>query len=217
MSAHSESALLTPKHPPKRGEPAWDIALLFPAQGQWSEEEYLSLCDGTNWLIELNDGVLEVLPMPVVYHQRIVQFLFEILKAFVVAARAGEVFVAPLPIRLWEEQMREPDVVFVRPGRITDPRETLQRADLVIEVVSPGKESRKRDLKDKPQVYAKAGIAEYWIVDPEKRTISVLQLKGKKYAVHGAFKAPSQATSVLLRGLAIDVATVFAAGEKGPV
>lgn len=216
MSATLEPILSSRRHRSKRGEPAWDIALLFPMQGEWSEEEYLSLAESMNWMIELNDGVFEVLQMPAVLHQRIVQLLFKMFEAYALATHAGEVFVAPLPVRLWEKQFREPDLVFVRPGRVEDPRASLRAADLVVEVVSPGKESRKRDLQDKRRVYAKASIAEYWLVDPEARTITVLQLVGKKYVEHGKFRGDTEATSVLLPGFKVNVATVFAVGEKGP-
>lgn len=59
-------------------QPAWDIALLFPAQGEWTEEEFLELeHNSQNRLIELVDGHLEVLPMPDLFHQGIVRFLFK--------------------------------------------------------------------------------------------------------------------------------------------
>ncbi|MFN3333532.1 MAG: Uma2 family endonuclease, partial [Caldilinea sp.] len=50
-------------------EPAWEVALLFPAQGAWSEEDYLYL--DTNHLVEFSDGKIEVLPMPSDKHQAI--------------------------------------------------------------------------------------------------------------------------------------------------
>lgn len=56
-----------------RAEPTWEIARLFPYQGEWSEEEYLAL--ETHHLIEFDEGDLEVLPMPDIGHQRIVGFL----------------------------------------------------------------------------------------------------------------------------------------------
>jgi putative restriction endonuclease len=57
------------------------------------------------------------------------------------------------------------------------------RLELLMEIVSPGKDSRKRDLVDKRSEYAEAGIPEYWIVDPEQRTINVLTLDGAGYGV----------------------------------
>jgi Uma2 family endonuclease len=211
ITAELESAP-TP-HPMKRGEPVWDIAWLYPLQGEWTEEAYLAL--DTNRMIELVDGCLEFLPMPVPFHQRIVQFLFKLLEAWVLARKLGEVFVAPLPVRLWEGRMREPDILFVRPGRIHDPRKPPTGADLAMEVVSPGTENRERDLEKKRKEYAEARIPEYWIVDPELQRITVLTLDGSDYRVHGEFGLGSKATSVLLSGFEVDVATVFAAGD-GP-
>jgi Uma2 family endonuclease len=198
----------------KRGEPAWDIARLFPPQGQWTEEDYLALADRTNWLIELSDGFLEVLPMATPFHQRIVQFLFEALRVFILGKNCGEVFTAPLPVQLWSDKMRDPDILFVRPGRIRDAHRPPRGADLVMEVVSEGEENRQRDLEIKPVEYARAKVAEYWIVDPEKEKITVLRLAGKRYRVHGEFRRGEGASSVLLSGFSVRVSDVLDAGTK---
>jgi len=76
-----------PETPP---EPAWDVAHLFPAQGQWSEEEYLGL--DTNRLVEFSDGRIEVLPMPTTSHQMVVAFLYGRLLAFVTATGLARIF-----------------------------------------------------------------------------------------------------------------------------
>jgi Uma2 family endonuclease len=204
---------LTPCHMAQVGEPAWDIALLFPTQGQWTEEEYLALDAQTNWMIELSDGCLEILPMPGLLHQRIVKFLFALLDAFVTKHALGEVLFSPLPVRLWKGKMREADLVFFRKGRIKNSKQPPNGADLAIEVVSEGEKNRERDLVIKREEYAKAGISEYWIVDPQEGIVTVLVLEGKEYKVHGTFAGGSRATSVLLPGFIVDVTAVFAAGE----
>ncbi len=187
--------------------------MLFPRQGEWTEEAYLAL--DTNRLIELTDGCLEFLTMPTILHQLIVDYVHTLLKAFVAAHAAGLVLFAPLPVRLWLGKIREPDIVYLRPERIRSRRQPPEGADLAMEVVSDSSEDRKRDLETKREEYARAGIAEYWIIDPAQRRITVLTLKGTAYAVHGEFTPGMQATSVLLPGFAVDVAAVFAAGE-GP-
>ena len=75
---------------PKAGEPAWRIALFYPQQGGWSEADYLNLDGGP--LVEFENGFVEVLDLPTKEHQRIVQFLFVLLRAFVSANSRGEVF-----------------------------------------------------------------------------------------------------------------------------
>jgi Uma2 family endonuclease len=73
--------------------------------------------------------------------------------------------------------------------------------------------NRQRDLIEKRQAYAQAGVSEYWIVDPETETVTVLALDGAEYRVHGEFKSGDSATSVLLPGFAVEVSAVFAAGR----
>ena len=199
-----------------RGEPAWEIATLYPIQGTWTEAAYLAL--PTNHLLELNDGCLEILPMLTYFHELIVEFLYDLLRSFVRERSLGKVMRAPLPIRLWAGQMREPDVLFLRPERLqllakAGNRAQPDGADLVMEVVSPGPQNRERDLDVKRLEYARAGIAEYWIIDPELQTITVLELAGDAYRVSGEFKTDQTATSILLTGFSVSVEAAFAAGE----
>src|SRR4051794_36056985 len=159
----------------RKGEPTWEIATLFPAQGHWSVEEYLDLQG--NHLIEFNDGFIEVLPMPTMRHQLIVMFLSDVLRAFLKARDAGRLLVAPFRIRLSPKQIREPDVmVMLSENAHRMNNEYWEGADLVVEVVS--EEGRQRDLEIKRAEYAAAGIPEYWIVDPQQNTITVLTLDG---------------------------------------
>jgi Uma2 family endonuclease len=198
----------------KSGQPTWDIALLYPMQGDWTEEEYLALDRNSEpRLMELNDGFLEILPTPDMLHQDIVQFLFVVLQTFVTSSKMGRAYVAPMPVKLWTKQFREPDLVFLASHRIKDKRKPPEGADLAMEVVSPGVENRKRDLKDKRRVYTKAKIPEYWIVDPQAKTVTVLTLSGKGYKVHGVFKEGNEASSKLFKGFKVAVTDVFAAGE----
>jgi Uma2 family endonuclease len=189
------------------GDPPWDIALLYPLQGSWTEGDYLAL--DTNCLVELSDGCIEVLPMPTKPHQQIVRFLFLLFHEFISARGLGEVFFAPLPVRLWPGKFREPDIVYLRPGR-AEYHDQPEGADLVVEVLSEGKENRRRDVEVKRREYAQAGIAEYWIVDPDTRQVTVLVLEGAAYREHGIFGPGDVVTSVLLSGLAVSVADLFA-------
>ena len=80
-----------------------------------------------------------------------------------------------------------------------------------MEVVSD--DDPNRDHVRKRAEYAKAGIKEYWIVDPRDRTVAVLLLKGKKYQERGVFEDGEAATSAVLPGFAVDVAEVFGAAK----
>jgi Uma2 family endonuclease len=195
-----------PEPEPFEAEPTWEIARLFPPQGMWSEEEFFALSD--NHGIEFADGRLDFLPMPTIYHQLIMQFLYEELKAFVKARRLGIVVISGYKARVQRRKYREPDILFISAEHMSGiGKQYCKKADLVMEVVS--EENRPHDIKKKRGEYARAGIPEYWIVDPEEETITVLVLKPRKktYAEHGVFAKGDRATSQLLPGFGVDVTT----------
>jgi Uma2 family endonuclease len=189
-------------------EPAWDVALLFPDQGAWSEGEYLAL--DSNRLVEFSSGRIEVLPLPTTSHQLIVFYLCRLLDSYATARKLGMALLA-LRVRLWRGKFREPDVVFLLASHLSKAGEKFwSGADLVMEVISGTEEDRRRNLVDKRLEYARARIAEYWIVDPEEEQIVVLRLVGKEYVVHGDFRKGDVARSHLLPGFTVDVSAILA-------
>ena len=202
--------------PSRRGDPVWDLALLYPPQGEWKEEEFLAL--RTKRMSELSDGCLEVLPVATLFHQLVVQYLFRVLDDYVRSRNLGAVATAPVPVRLAPGKLREPDVFFVRPERVPSSRRPPEGADLVIEVLSEGDENRDRDLVTKRREYAEASVPEYWMVDPERKTITILYLTDEsgEYALHGEFAAGSIATSNLLEDFSVEVTALFSAASVLP-
>lgn len=180
---------------------------LLPPPGAWTAEDYLWLTRDTNQLVELADGRLETLPMPTATHQRVLKRLLLALDAFLLA-RGGVVLFAPLKLRLAPGRFREPDILVLL--QETDPRSGEQfwtGADLVVEILSAS--NRDHDRVTKRAEYAAAGIAEYWLADPDAQTLTVLTLDGGAYREHGQFGAGEAATSPLLPELMLDVAGVF--------
>ncbi|HZW32458.1 MAG TPA: Uma2 family endonuclease [Isosphaeraceae bacterium] len=195
------------------GESTWEIALSYPAQGCWTEQEYLEL--DTNRRVEFSHGFVEFQPMLTTPHQRLILLLVNLVNAFATPRGLGEALIAGVRVRLWEGKYREPDVVFMLAeyaSRITV--DYWIGADLVMEVVSGGESDRHRDLVTKRGEYAKAVIPEYWIIDPELAQITVLVLDGPAYAVHGVYRRGQQATSTLLPGFAVDVTAVLEAAKR---
>lgn len=181
-----------------------DLAAL---QGTWTEEQYLKLSEHTNRLIEFTDGYIEVLPMPTERHQAILIFLFLALRPLI-DQLGGKVRFAPLRVQIQPGRYREPDILLVRDKH--DPRRQNSfwyGADLVMEIVSP--DNPERDTVKKRLDYAQAGIPEYWIIDPEQETITVLRLDTEQYVEHGIFRRGEQANSVLLDGLVVPVDDVL--------
>jgi Uma2 family endonuclease len=176
---------------------------LLPLQGLWTEEQYLRLTDQTNRLIEFTEGNVELLPMPTRKHQAISRFLFLSLLTFV-QQRGGTVFYAPLRVRVADGRFREPDlVVLLDTNDARNQNAFWLGADLVVEIISP--DHVERDTVIKRADYAGAGIPEYWIVQPEEETITVLKLVDSSYVEHGIFRREDIATSALLPDFTIRV------------
>jgi Uma2 family endonuclease len=144
-------------------------------------------------------------------HQAISDFLFERLKGYVRPRRLGTVRYAPLRLRVGPTY-REPDLLFLRAERDHLRHERYwESADLVVEIVSP--KGVERDWETKKSEYALAGIPEYWIADPRDKTLTIFTLDdgATEYREAGRYKEGDIAASILLDGLTVDVAAVFAA------
>lgn len=136
----------------------YDEFVLLPADGQQHE---------------LIDGGHVVSPSPNATHQRVSRAMFRALDGFVTQRGLGEVFFAPLDVVLSLYDVVVPDIIFVpasQADRVTD-RHVRGAPSLVVEVVSAT--TRDRDEHQKRLLYERAGVMEYWVVDPERRVILV--------------------------------------------
>jgi len=189
------------------GQPTWGVAHLYPVQGNWTEIEYLTLTNSTNHRVEFT--------MPTEAHQLMMVYLLYALGNFLSPNQLGLALPAGIRVRLPDGKFREPDIALMlakHAQRRTN--DYWNGADLVVEIVSDDPESRRRDLDDKRTVYAAAQIPEYWIVDPKTQQITVLSLDGERYSQHGVFAPGHRATSVVLDGFAVDVASVFNSAKQ---
>ena len=170
-------------------------------------EDYLNTSDDERW--ELLRGELTMAPSPEFDHQKIAGRLFSYIDSFVDENDLGDVVIAPFDVVLSHTNVLQPDVLFVsREQNSIITAKNIQGAPaLVIEVLSPSSLTRDRELKR--AVYAEHGVGEYWIVDPDARTISVLSLDGKEFRDVGRYSASDTLSSPTLPGLALDPASIF--------
>lgn len=158
---------------------------------------------------EIIGGELFVTPPPAIKHQRISREIEFRLLNYLREGDRGEVLNAPVGLRLSDEDVVEPDLVVV----LTESRATIGEqaifgaADLVVEILSPG--TAKRDLFVKRALYESSGVREYWIVDPEGRTVEVLRLDGAVYVRFGIFEREHTLTSSVLAGFELPLPKVF--------
>ncbi len=158
---------------------------------------------------EVLEGELYMTPSPTRDHQVIVTVLGSILLQHVVAQGLGMVFVAPLDVVLTETNVLQPDILFLRTGRVPPrgAKNVTVAPDLVIEVVSPASVEQDREIK--MQVYARHGVPHYWIVDPDARTLEMYALSGAAYGPPARCSGDATATMAVFPGLNIPLARLW--------
>jgi Uma2 family endonuclease len=158
---------------------------------------------------EIVDGELFVSPAPKTLHQIIVANLLTILNLYVRQHRLGRVLVAPYDVVFALGTVLEPDVLFVSNARLHYMGEDNLSGppNLVVEVISES--TRRLDREVKLKQYALYGVDEYWLVDPEGKSVEVFRLKGKEYELVERLGFGETLTSPLLPGLTISVADLW--------
>jgi len=158
---------------------------------------------------QLIEGGLYMSPSPSRYHQAIARNITYLLMKHLERNPIGEVFQAPLDVYLGRHDVFQPDILFVSCGRkgILAEDGVHGAPDAVVEILSPA--TARLDRESKLKVYARSGVREMWIVDPNSKTISVFEFDrdvANPIAVHGA---TSSFASISFPGLMIDAEAVF--------
>ena len=175
-------------------------------------EEFLELPDTYDRRkMELDEGELYIMPRPRRVHhdgqQELEWHILTYLKGF--AIPPALVFTDFLiALSLEERVLYAPDLSIVLRGResIIGDRMIEGAPDIVVEILSS---DRNRDLVRKRQVYASAGIPEYWTFDYLNETATLLELRGGEYVERAALGPSDTLTTPLLPGLAIPLADIF--------
>jgi Uma2 family endonuclease len=144
-------------------------------------EEFLDRAD-EDIRAEWVDGMVISMSPASTLHQDLLGFVSSILRNFVEEHDLGKILTAPFQMKLESRPSgREPDLLFIRKENLSSLKETFLDgpADLVIEIISP--ESRGRDRGDKFYEYEQAGVAEYWLLDSERKQEEFYQIKDGFY------------------------------------
>ncbi len=189
--------------PSVRDRPEVDL----PEKDRYTYEDYQQLPEGAPY--ELIRGHLVMSPSPTVQHQRLVFRLSKALDVYRSENEGGEVLLSPMDVRLSDETVVQPDVLYVSPNRAEriGEQEIEGAPDLVMEVVSPS--TSHLDVFDKKRLYEQGGVREYWIVDPETETVEVHTLVETELTLHERRVEEGAATSVLLEGFTIALGNLF--------
>jgi Uma2 family endonuclease len=133
---------------------------------------------------ELFEGELHVSPSPGSPHQVVSANLNDVLRAHVRARGIGIVLYAPLDCIFSDTTVLEPDLLYLDPSRmhLLTKRGIEGPPTLAVEIISPS--SPRIDRHRKAQLYARFGVPNYWIVDPDARSIESFVLENAAYRLH---------------------------------
>jgi Uma2 family endonuclease len=175
---------------------------------KFTYNEYKALPEGPPYH-QLIEGELILSPAPDWKHSTIVARLLNNLFSFVDSRRLGEVRTAPVDVHLSEETIVQPDILYVSKSRnaIIKPDGVHGAPDLCIEVLS-SKPDLDREIKR--VLYAQFGVNEYWIVDPDRRTVDVFKLQADAVRPLKVLGDSDTLTTDLLPELQIALSSIFA-------
>ena len=184
------------------------MAVTAPKKRKFTYEDYLKTPDDQRY--ELIEGDLIMTPSPVPYHQWLLKNIGFALESFVREKKMGKIFYAPCDVYLDNENVLQPDILFIAKERLNIIGEkNIQGApDLVIEILSES--SAYRDMVKKKKLYEQFGVKEYWIIDPEEKTVEIYSRQDDSFALTKRFTEKNTLESPLLPGLKIKLLQVFA-------
>lgn len=174
----SEEYLIGPVTPSYVGEAAFEYEIPAKKQGEYTVEDFYAMPE--TWRGELIDGYLYGMSEPSPKHQMIATSIGQQLLNYLDEQEgACHVIASPVNVQLDgdDKTMLAPDVTIVCDrAKILD-NCVFGAPDLIMEILSPA--TRKRDLTIKLHKYLKAGVREYWIIDPKNERVLVYQYGGE--------------------------------------
>lgn len=179
----------------------------LPEKARYTYGDYQKLPEGAPY--ELIHGHLVMSPSPSFQHQTLVLILATALREYIQSQEAGDVSIAPMDVHLSEDAVVQPDVLYVSPNRSDRIQEQKINGapDLVIEVASPS--TSHLDVFDKKQLYEAHGVREYWIVDPETKTVEVYRNTEDGFRQHARAVDEGHVTSPLLDDFTVILEDLF--------
>jgi len=183
------------------------MAIAIPKKKKYTYKDYAKLPEGAPY--QLIGGELIMTPAPTPYHQYISGNIYSVLKQFVERNNLGQVYYSPIDVYFEETETYQPNIIFISKERLNIISETkIEGApDLVIEILSPA--TAYYDLKKKFKIYEKHGVKEYWIVDPEEKSIEIYINKEQKFILVENKSKIGTIKSQLLKDFQIDLEKIF--------
>ena len=174
---------------------------------KFTYEDYKHTPEDTRY--ELIDGELILAAAPRRAHQRTEIKLATRLDTFVDENDLGEVYSAPFDVVLSDTDVVQPDLLFVSKERLHIINDDNIRGapDLVVEILSPSTAGRDRTIKR--TLYAKHGVKEYWQVNTDAKSVTVLTLGNGGFELANIYGEGQTLTSPTLEGFTLSLDEIF--------
>lgn len=208
--------VLIPKPMPKLRKPKATKTEL--AEPKFTSEDVLLLDGNEGKTYEIIEGELFVSRSPTFEHQYSCTHLSHYLVEWNLQSQLGEVVINPGLVFADDDDV-EPDVVWISRERLVNALDESghfrHAPELVIEVLSPGKQNEDRDRKAKLKLYSRRGVQEYWIVDWIGRQVEIYQRARLRLRHVSTLGAQDKLSSPLLPGFSCQVRALFFSWPQG--
>ena len=170
--------------------------------------EYTLLPDDGN-RYEILEGELQMTPSPKTKHKVVSRNLLVEISLFLKKNKIGKVFGAPYDVILSQDNVVEPDIIFISNDNLEIITEDNVQGspDLLIEILSPS--SQDNDRNKKKVIYETYGVKEYWIVDPDLEVVDVYILKDGKFSLNQHLEKQGELLSSVLKEFKMNIKMCF--------
>ncbi len=176
-----------------------------PAQN-YTAKDYMELPEGAPF--QLIHSKLIFMPSPTEKHQAISMALGSYIFQHVTHRKLGKVWNAPLDVHFDQNNIYQPDLLFIRAERLDIIDKFVHGApDFVVEILSKSTETK--DKNDKKATYAKYGVREYWLINPENQMVEVFILENNEMKSEGIFSGKDIIKSVAIQDFELKVQLIF--------
>lgn len=186
------------------------IANQYPPDKRWTYSELVRVFPANLKVkVEILNNRLIIMPAPSIIHQTISNDISSEMTYFVKRNKLGKIFCAPTDARFDEDNVEQPDIMFIAITRydILEANCINGAPDIVVEIISPA--NKKREREEKHALYERTGVKEYWTVFPKKRAIKVETLEEGEFQTYCEGKKAGEIRSKILEGFSIKIEDIM--------
>jgi Uma2 family endonuclease len=187
------------------------IASHFPDNYQWTYQDLQThFPKDLKISVQVIQNQLFIMPSPSLLHQSISEELTFQMGTFLRKHKLGKLMYAPMDVKFDEDNVTQPDILFVAISRYEILGENNVRGvpDLVVKIWSPANKKKERTLKNK--LYQQQGVTEYWQIFPKKKEILIEVLnENQEYEIFSQAKKEGKVRSKVLEGFELSLEDIF--------